>query len=270
VTNASDSMCRTPRRCLQAVPRRIVLAALAAAALFINAIPGDAAFIPLPESQPVPLSQLSEGLLVGDKFFSNFQVVGFGFGGAIPPDLSSFLVQGGHDSVTGDWGLRFLTAMNAGNGQTTNANLSFQVNVVPPPRQSRDPGWHIKDVSMVLTGASATGNGVVNISETVFDGPSVLTDEMLASLSVSKQVNSPLADLSDHADFDSQLAVWVRKDISVTGGLVGSGHLSEFFQFYSQVFIFAPEPTSWAMMSTGGMALVLGMWVKRRNLNRQN
>jgi hypothetical protein len=277
VINALKSPRRFPRGHRWSARRKMLLLVLAAAAIFVNGIRGDAAFVPLQNNgqdiPPIPLSQIGpNGIVVGDKLFTNFKVVGFGFGGAVAPDLSSFLIQGGQNvdgnpSTPDDWGLRFLTAMNAGNGQTTNANLTFQVSVIPPPQRAPDPGWHIKDVSMQLTGASATGNGVVNISETVYDGPSVLSDNLLASLSVSKQVNGPLADMKDHAEFDPQLAIWVRKDISVTGGQVGAGHLSEFFQFYSQVFIFAPEPTSWAMMSAGGVAVVLGAWLRRRRAN---
>jgi len=215
----------------------------------------NAAWEPL-TGDPVSLDSLiDEGLTVGDKIFCEFDLFGTAFGGAIAPDLSSIHVQGGWDDATGDYGLRFLMSWNAASGQIVNTNLSFTVAIIDDPQWEH---WQIKDVGLMLSGASATETGVVSASETVWDGP-VPSGEVLASLSASKQELDGGTQLTDWAEFDPVKAIWVRKDISITGGagLDGSAHLSEMFQFFSQV----PEPTSMTLLALGA----LGLLKARRN-----
>lgn len=207
---------------------------------------GLAAWQPL-TGTPISIASLdNESLVVGDKVFSNFDLFGFGAGGAIGPDPTVVFVQGGLDDLTGDYGLRFLLSWNAGSGQTINANINFQVAILDDPLW-RD--WYIKDTGLVLSGVSATASGVVNASETVWDGP-IPDGNVLASLSTSKQAGDDGTQLLDWAQFDPVKTIWVRKDISITGGTAadGSAHLSEMFQFYSQV----PEPGTIILITLGG------------------
>jgi len=204
------------------------------------------AFIPL-TGDPVPLSSLEdEGLVVRDKWFYEFDLFAFATGGALAPDPDTIFLQGGEDDVTRDIGLRFLMSLNAGTDQLINANLSFAVAVLP------NTNLLIEDASLLLTGASATGDGIVSISETILDGP-VPGGAVLASLSASKQSQDGGAALTDHIYFQPVPTIWVRKDISVSGGasLASSAHASEFFQFYSQV----PEPATMALLAVGGVML---------------
>jgi len=204
----------------------------------------SAAWVPL-TGNPVPLSSLPEGLLiVGDKLFAEFELSGSATGGAIAPDMDSVYVQGGQDDVAGDYGLRFLLALNAASGQTANANLSFKVSILPDYQR-----YFIEDVWMLVTGVSATDTGVVNLSEIVLDAP---LGELLASLSCSMQESGAV--LEDYAEFDPVKEIWVRKDLSVSGGtgLYGGAHLSEFFQFYSQI----PEPATIVLLGLGTLALL--------------
>ena len=213
--------------------------------------PATADFIPL-TGDPIALDiiQGQEPFTVGDKCFTDFEVFGSASGGAVVLSASDLYIQGGQDTGTGDYGLRFITSMNAGQNQTVNINLSFMVSICGVD----SPPYFIKDVSMLLPGASANGSGIVNASESVFDGP-VPGGSLLAGLSVSKQFGDGGVNIFDHAEFTPVTSIWVRKDISLTGGADegGAAHLSEFFQFYSQV----PEPVSLLTLTMGGVALML-------------
>jgi hypothetical protein len=203
---------------------------------------------------PVSLASLiGQELIVGDKVFAGFDLFGItSEGGALGPDPSLVFIQGVRDIISGDYGLRMLMAWNAGSGQFINANISFTVAILEDPEWAE---WYLKDVKMVLTGASATGNGVVNASETVWDGP-VGAGELLAALSCSSQEGDGGAYLAAAYDWveagkDPAKKIWVRKDISITGGVEGAAHLSEVFQFYSQI----PEPATLTLLA-GGACLV--------------
>jgi len=218
--------------------RKALLALSALTALAFLCGGAQAGWMPL-TGDPVSLESLDgQCLIVEDKAFCQFDLFGIGDGGAIAPDPGSVFVQAGWDDVTGDYGLRFLLSWNAGANQTVNANLNFQVAILDDPVWE---DWYIKDVSLVLANASATGTGLVSASETVWDGP-IPTGDLLASLSASKQESDGGAELVDWVEFDPVKMIWVRKDISITGGTGanGSAHLSEMFQFFSQV----PEPAS--------------------------
>ena len=210
----------------------------------VLATAASAAWVPL-TGDPVSLSSLPAGsLIVDDKEFSEFDIFGIGTGGAIAPDADSVFVQGGWDDATGDYGLRFVFSWNAMSGQIINANLGFKVSILP------GYDYFIKDVWMYLTGASATGTGVVNAAENVWDTFPGGTN--LASLSCSKQDGDNGIYLTDYAEFTPLKEIWIRsKDISITGGTNGAAHLSEVFQFYSQI----PEPATLVLF---GMA---GVWI---------
>jgi hypothetical protein len=202
------------------------------------------AWVPLTGS-PVPISSLpAAGLEVGDKQFVDFDVFGIGVGGAIPPDADTLFVQGGQDDATGDYGLRFRLAWIAGSNQTINVTLSYRVSILP----DGDP---IKDVSMYLTAASATGTGVVSAGETLYNAP-LPGGDVIASISTSKEFGDGGAYLSAYAEFDPVPDVWVNKAISVTGGTNGTASLSEVYQLYSQV----PEPAAIALLGLGALALL--------------
>jgi len=218
----------------------------------------SAAWVPL-TGDPVSIASLANtSLIIEDKEFSEFELFGIGAGGAIGPDPTSVFVQGGWDDQTGDYGLRFLLSWNAGVGQTVNANLNFKVSILPGY-----DAYFIKDVLAILSGASATGTGVVNASEIVWDGP-IPGGSVLASLSLSKQELDNGQYLTASAEFSPVKEIWVRKDISITGGtgindqqvdIGGTAHLSEMFQFFSQI----PEPTTLCLLALG-----LGMLKRRR------
>ena len=220
---------------------KIILSCLISIMLATSA---SAAWVPL-TGNPVPISSLPDGSLIfGDKMLSEVYVFGSGTGGAIAPDANSMFVQGGQDSITGNYGLWFLLSWNAFSGQTINATLNFKISILPGY-----DNYFIKDVGMDITGSSATGTGGVNVGETVWDAP-FPGGNVIASLSCSKQANDGGAYLVDYAEFAPLKEIWIfSKDISITGGTNGSAHLSGLFQFYSQV----PEPATIVLLGTAGL-----------------
>jgi hypothetical protein len=183
-------------------------------------------------------------LIFGDKEVSEFDLFGFGDGGALDPNPDKMFVQGGKNSITGDYGLKFNLSWSAISNQTVNATLNFKISV--------RPGYdgYIKDVRMDLTGAGATGNGTVNATENVQNAGG----DVIASLSCSKQYGDGGVYLVDHAEFAHAAyakEIWIcSKDISVTCGTgPGSAHLSEFYQYYSQT----PEPATLVLLGTAGI-----------------
>ena len=205
----------------------------------------QATWVPLTGS-PIPISSIpAGGLMVEDKLFSEFELFGMATGGALAPSADSVFVQGGKNSDTDDIGLRFLVSWTAGSGQTISIpSLSYKVSVLPE-------GEDIKDVSMFLTVASATGTGLVIAGETVLDGP---LGNVIASLEVSKQENDGGLNLKDYTEFNLIREIWIRKGISITGGDAANGcaSINEFFQFYSQI----PEPATVVLLGLGALALI--------------
>ena len=205
-----------------------------------------AEWVPLP-GDPVRLSELEQPYIVGDKAFSDFEITGTGNGGALAPDASSIYVRGGQETVSGDYGLEFVLSLLAGTGQEVSAKLTFKVAVTP------EADMMIKDVSGFFPDVSATGSGVVGISETVLNGPATEGD-IIAQLEFSKQEDDGGVNLKDSADFEPVKEIWITKDISISGGDAdnGSAHISGFFQLYSQV----PEPATMCLLALGGLPLL--------------
>jgi hypothetical protein len=215
---------------------KIILSYLISIMLVASA---SATWIPLTDVFPLSALQ-GESLVFGDKEISEFTLSGIAEGGALPPNPDAMTVQGGQDSITGDYGLKFNFSWNVGPTQTVNATLDFKVSV----RQGYD--YLIKDVRLDITGASANGTGVVNVGEDVRD----VYDNPLVLLSCSAWQDSPAEYLVDSAEFAPLKAIWIHsKDISITGGTTGSAHISEFYQYYSQV----PEPATIVLLGTAGI-----------------
>jgi hypothetical protein len=205
----------------------------------------SATWVPLTDR--VTLSSLQGGgsLIFGDKEISEFDIFGFSDGGALAPNPDEMFVQGGKNSITGDYGLKFNFSWSAVSSQTVNATLSFKVSILPGYDDAL-----IEDVWLDLSGAGATGTGVVSVAENVRNAG----DSVIASLSCSKQYGDGGAYLVDHAEFTPVKEIWIRsKDISVTCGTgLGSAHMSEFYQYYSQI----PEPVTLVLLGLGTLSLL--------------
>jgi hypothetical protein len=206
----------------------------------------QAGWVPL-TGDPIPISAIPEGgLEVGDKIFSEFDVTGIAQGGALTPNDDSVLIQGGKDSITGDFGLKFILDWDAGSGQSINAGIDYKVSIHP----DYDP-WFIDGAFMVLSLAGATGSGVVSASASLWDEPLPFGD-WLATLSTSWQVGATGLDLKDLANFAQVKQMWVNNGFTVTGGLCGTAKLNEVFQMYTQI----PEPATVLLLGLGALALL--------------
>jgi hypothetical protein len=199
---------------------------------------------------PVSISSLQGNpFTFGDKQISNIALTGIASsGGAIAPTTNSVYIQGGQDSTTGNYGLRFLLSWIAGPGQTVNADIQFEISVLP------SSNYYIKDVGMDITGASATGTGLVAVGETVRNA-AFPDGSVIAQISCAETPNGNGAQLQASAEFTPVKEIWIwSKDISITGGTDGTAHLSEFYQFYSQTQV--PEPATIMLLSLGMAALL--------------
>lgn len=201
-----------------------------------------------PVTDTVLVTSLPGGtLIVGDKEFSGFNLdVITVDGGVTLPDPDLMTVQGVQDVGTGDYGLRFNgVSWNVVSNQLITIDLSFKVAVLPGYDE------YIKDVRLYLTGAGATGTGLVSAGENVWDD--FPGGSAIASLTCSKQDGDGGANLSDYAEFTPMKEIYIQtKHISVTGGANGTAHFSEFFQFYSQV----PEPATITLVGFAGAILL--------------
>jgi hypothetical protein len=211
---------------------------------FVLSATASGAFIPVME--PVTLESLiGNDLVIEDKIFADWEFQGSSGGGAMQPDEEFVLVQGGVDDATGDIGLRFVMPWLAGPSQFVDAVLGYSVTV------AENSPLYIHDVAMYLTGVSATGTGQVAIGESVWSGP-VPEGDPLVSLGVARVVGDGAEDLVAHEEFTPVKQVFVRKNAVLVGGEAGTAHVSEFFQFYSQI----PEPTTTALLGVGVLALI--------------
>lgn len=213
--------------------------------LIIFAGTTQAAFVPL--TAPATLADINAGtgeVVAGDKVFSDFAVLGSATGGALVLDETAITVQGGYEDTTNDYGLRvILSGFSAGSDQSSNINLSFQVNVA-------QPGWLVTEVFLSTFGNVEIGTGTYSIGETVLADNNVQSPVILAQLGVAR-------DPEFDASFDSAVLstpddeIFIRKDLSVTGGTDGAAHISEMYQFFSQV----PEPGSLALIGTASLLI---------------
>jgi len=218
--------------------------------IILIASSAQATWIPL-TGDMIPVSSVpAGGLVVGDKLFSGFEVIGIS-NFVLAPTPDTVLVQGGRNDATGDYGLRFRLAWNAGIDQLINASINFKVSILPDYDE-----WFIKDTTLWMATASANGTGLVQATENIFDADFI--GNCLSSLAVSSQEDDFGAYLLDMSDFmlgGNPIAVkeiWVRTGITVQGGDAGAAGLHEIFMLYSQV----PEPTTVVLLGLGALALI--------------
>lgn len=210
----------------------------------------QAAWVPLTDLDPI--SDLpNASLTVGDKLFSGFDVTGISDGGPPEPSAITVKVEGGQNSSTGDYGLKFRLSWTAGSDQLINAAINFKVSIL----DGYDP-WFMEDAILWLSTASASGTGLVQATENIFDAD--FLGNCITSLAASSQVDDYGTFLMDSSDFQlygnpvQMKEIWVRTGFSVQGGSNGAAGVHEIFVLYSQI----PEPATILLLGLGALALV--------------
>ena len=208
-----------------------------------------AAWVPLTDLEPI--SSLPGGVMeVGDKLFSDFEVTGIASGGPPQPSAATVLVQGGQDDATGNYGLRFRLAWDAGVDQQINAEIKFQVSILPGYEE-----WFINDATLFLAAAGATGTGVVNAFGNIYDAD--FLGNSLAALATSStgagfthlidqsllQLGGNPVELKD---------IWVYTSFTVQGGDAGTAGVHDIYELYGQI----PEPATVLLLGLGALALL--------------
>lgn len=204
-------------------------------------------WVPLPGEPVYTLADLISGGsaldINGQISLSDFGFSSFAANGAIKPDADTVFIIPGTNGP--DAGILVVGSWTAASGQQSNLGIEFKVTPLD--------GNAIKDVVAIFHNTSATGDGSVLASETVFASDPG-NGEIIDTLEISKQENDGGVSLTDYVEFDPVDMIWITKDISISGGADsnGSGHLSGFFQFYSQV----PEPATMSLLALGGLSLI--------------
>ncbi|MCK4625528.1 MAG: PEP-CTERM sorting domain-containing protein [Phycisphaerae bacterium] len=201
------------------------------------------------------------GIQVGDKLFSDWRVTDTESVNAIAPNASEIVVTG--IQIGGDYGLRFNSGWSAPAGQLADSTIKFKVSIVEPWLSER---WLIKDNALWITAFGVSNNtdaGAVSVSENVyaFDPDVHGWSQPIANKFVYYKDDDDNI-LYDEKDFVDDMGVpvalteiWVIKDVIAYGGVgtVGTAHISEFFQTFSQV----PEPATMALLGLGGIGVLL-------------
>jgi hypothetical protein len=204
----------------------------------------------IPLSDAYSINSIPTGCLeVDDKLFSDFEVTGFAYGGLLEPTADSILIQGGQDSETGNFGIRFLLIWAAGSNQIINAGINFKVTAA-------DDHCCIEDAALLLKAADTTGTGLVGAIENIYDAD--FLGYCLTSLATSSQTDDYGAFLTDssHLLINDTPApaqeIWVRADITVQGGTSGTASLYEVSMLYGHI----PEPATVILLGLGSLAIV--------------
>ena len=184
--------------------------------------------------------------VTGDKILSDFSFTTTSSNGASEVTAAGIEltdVMGG-----GDYGVDFELVLTAFSSQYSNLQLHFKVSVDPAAAAD---GWVIDGASLSMFAGGNNGDGGAIIVESIYQTASTNGPE-LGSMTTS--ADAVFTQLFDSTGLAESTEIYVHKDISVSGGAQGAGHISGFSQFYSQSQV--PEPASLALMGLGGLAMI--------------
>ncbi len=189
------------------------------------------------------------GCQIDDKLFSNFVYVSSASGGAvaIPASGVSMVPQ----STPLNPGFLFSAGWSTVAGQGQDSHISYVVTVLPG-------GVRINDVSAILNGFGATGEGLITVAENVDScalGVNCDVADLLLSWSAQGGTSSATAFFSP-----TMGPLYVTKDIAASGGVEGVAAVSGVFNRFSEG---VPEPLSLLLMGSGLLALGALRWRKK-------
>jgi hypothetical protein len=185
------------------------------------------------------------GCTIGDKLFNDFSFTASQGGGAVAPGAAGITVT----PVLGtEIGLQFNSLWAAGSGAFVDTTIDFDVAVIG------GGAMLIDDASTVQSSGGFTGTGAATVSEGLC-GPTPCSITTMNTFTIN---TAGTTKLSDHIVFTSRGSVHAVKDIGVSGGVSGSGTLSQVVDTFSQV---VPEPTS--ILLLGSVTIVLGRLFRR-------
>jgi len=177
---------------------------------------------------------LQEGCQIDDKVFSNFTYTSAAGGGAAPVLAAGVTVNPISTSLNP--GFLFTASWSVVSGQSQDSHIGYTVTVNPG-------GFTITDVSATMSGYGATLPGSISVAENV--------DSANLFLSYPGGLTSQVVDITA-----TRGPLYVVKDISVSGGLLGLGGaaaVSGVANQFSESGI--PEPLTLLLMGSGLLAL---------------
>ena len=176
--------------------------------------------------------------MLGDLTFSDFDYIPAASGGAVSPDAGGVTVtpvSGGPET-----GFELTAAWLAGPNQTIDSSISFDVSTTNPAG--------ITDAQLSVVGASA-GTGTASVAEL---STSTTPNLNLFAYYALGTISVP----TDSATFAPIGSLSVFKDIGVSGGTAGVGHLSDVYELFSEgTSSTVPEP-SLTILCAGLVGLV--------------
>lgn len=247
---------------LRACVKSVVMACAVASAL--SMVSGQARAVSLGE-----LISTQGSITIGDKQFSNFRYTANGFTNDLTGSVwgnteADYLAQARLVTVTGDiqdgnYGLDFMSNWHAENGVEASFGIDYAVTVL-------DPNKYLSDFH--LDGSpSGTGNGHVNVLETVSDsvGHSLIPTTPPGSLNIYFHSPNEL----QQNDFSLTNAgvmpksAFIETDVTFSAPLNSTASLGHMQQSFSQA---VPEPSTFVLALCGGIG---ALWMSRRRQQAQ-
>jgi hypothetical protein len=201
------------------------------------------------------------GIVIGDKLFDNFSAV---------TTQSTNAIASGEDEIKitavyhkGEYGFKINGLWSAGALQLADTTLTYHASILP---DYITQGYAFSDNTLWISGYGVSKNattGAVSVSENIY-----LTSEKTDA--IANEYVYYTSDLDKYTKDTGEFAVpvtsiWVVKDIGAYGGagMVGSAHLSELYQTFSQT----PEPGTLVLLGVGAIGFV-GYTIRKRRASR--